>query len=558
MLDSHLLQLIDKLFPFNNYYDNQKLAILKIVKSYLAGKKFFILESPPGSGKSVIGVTAAKVISAIEGFAKTYGPDTIVLTKTKSLQTQYYEFPPKIPMLTSAANYECNLFPNIEDTYYNNGECIKAICPVLDRCNYRVKKGEFVGSDVGVLNYAYFFTTKEFNPKIVIYDEAHSLESTICEFNSFALREDEIERIVIYLAKADIPSEMDVDSIESRLKTLINVLDNLDFELGKQLAVSIYMDLAQILAYVNIHVNQLEAIIIENSGSADVVNYKESYKRAKRAANFINGHVSRLKAFSVSTCDWVKVIPKSDTLTIKPLYAEEFSSKIFSRPLFNILMSGTICGISEFLTSLNISPDEADYLCLDSSYKAENRPFMNLNLPGLNKSNKDELLPLYVSTIDNIIEQLHTNYGSLRGIIHTISYDNAEFIKSLSKYRSIMYVPERGSSLNLKNVLMEADNTVLVSPSILEGMDLKDDLSRFQIFLKVPFAYIGDPWVRRRMDLSKDWYARDAIVKVIQGYGRSIRSRDDFAFTFMLDQNFSSLISRNQEKIPKWFSDAVK
>jgi len=128
----------------------------------------------------------------------------------------------------------------------------------------------------------------------------------------------------------------------------------------------------------------------------------------------------------------------------------------------------------------------------------------------------------------------------------------------MSKYASIMYVPERGSNLDIKKIMESKSNTILVSPSIIEGMDLKDDLSRFQIFLKVPFAYLGDPWIKCRMELNRNWYSREAVVKIIQGYGRSIRSKDDYAFTFMLDNNFVNLMDRNVELFPKWFKEAVK
>jgi Rad3-related DNA helicase len=36
--------------------------------------------------------------------------------------------------------------------------------------------------------------------------------------------------------------------------------------------------------------------------------------------------------------------------------------------------------------------------------------------------------------------------------------------------------------------------TVLISPSLHLGLDLKDDLSRFQIITKVPYLSLADRW----------------------------------------------------------------
>jgi len=41
--------------------------------------------------------------------------------------------------------------------------------------------------------------------------------------------------------------------------------------------------------------------------------------------------------------------------------------------------------------------------------------------------------------------------------------------------------------------------TVLISPSMMEGVDLADDMSRFQILCKVPFPYLGDAAIKKRM-----------------------------------------------------------
>ena len=120
-----------------------------------------------------------------------------------------------------------------------------------------------------------------------------------------------------------------------------------------------------------------------------------------------------------------------------------------------------------------------------------------------------------------------------------------------------MIVPENRDLLDIDKFMKNNTNKIIVSPSILEGIDLKNDFSRFQIFIKVPFASLGDNWVKKRMESDSNWYARDTILKIVQGAGRSIRSKDDWAHTFILDSNINRLFRDHQYMFPKWFLEAV-
>jgi Rad3-related DNA helicase len=53
------------------------------------------------------------------------------------------------------------------------------------------------------------------------------------------------------------------------------------------------------------------------------------------------------------------------------------------------------------------------------------------------------------------------------------------------------------------------------------------------------------------------WYIWNTILRLIQAYGRSVRSKDDFANTYILDSSISYLIRDANDMLPKWFSDAI-
>ena len=105
-----------------------------------------------------------------------------------------------------------------------------------------------------------------------------------------------------------------------------------------------------------------------------------------------------------------------------------------------------------------------------------------------------------------------------KGIIHTTSYAQVRFIERLlsreNRRRLISTDPEIprdeivakhwGYSTSSGN---EKFKSVLISPSLHTGINLKDDQSRFQIVVKIPYPSRGDRWIetKRRLDGGK-WY----------------------------------------------------
>ena len=100
--------------------------------------------------------------------------------------------------------------------------------------------------------------------------------------------------------------------------------------------------------------------------------------------------------------------------------------------------------------------------------------------------------------------------------------------------------------------------TVVMGPSLLEGLNLVDDLSRFQIFLKVPYPHLGDKYVAAKLNYSQKWYNWKTSVSVLQGVGRSIRTPEDWAVTYLIDGCFSDLFNSAGNQFPPEFRARVK
>ena len=99
------------------------------------------------------------------------------------------------------------------------------------------------------------------------------------------------------------------------------------------------------------------------------------------------------------------------------------------------------------------------------------------------------------------------------------------------------------------------NNSVLISPSLHTGVDFKDDKARFQIIFKVPFM-AGDEQVSARRRKDPNWYFGQAVTQMIQSYGRTTRSVDDYSVTYILDKRALHYL-KNDNFTPEWVKEAV-
>lgn len=75
------------------------------------------------------------------------------------------------------------------------------------------------------------------------------------------------------------------------------------------------------------------------------------------------------------------------------------------------------------------------------------------------------------------------------------------------------------------------------------------------ILQAIPYPSKGDRWTDVKRDRDSAWYNWQTALALVQAYGRSVRSKDDWAYTFILDSAFDGFISRN--KLPTWFTEAI-
>ena len=245
----------------------------------------------------------------------------------------------------------------------------------------------------------------------------------------------------------------------------------------------------------------------------------------------------------------------------KPLDISSYCKGVFEKCSKTMITSATILNAKAFCRSVGLNPDEVKFIQVESEFPVENRPIYILNIAYLNFRNLQ--LQEVKSSITRAIDNIMTMHKNDKGIIHTTSYEQIDFIKEnisqTNARRLIITDPE----IQRDEVIAQHTNnttkpTVLISPSLHTGLDLKNELSRFQIMTKVPYPNKGDRWISAKRERDEEWYYWQTALKLIQAYGRSIRSHEDWAKTYILDSSFGYFVRKNRNILPAWFIQAIR
>jgi Rad3-related DNA helicase len=200
--------------------------------------------------------------------------------------------------------------------------------------------------------------------------------------------------------------------------------------------------------------------------------------------------------------------------------------------------------------------DEADvgFISIPSPFPVENRPVIAVGIGRMVQSEIDRTLPQLAQAVKHIMD----NHPNEKGIVHCHSYKIQNYLRRNIKSSRILYHDSDNRDAILEKHKNSSKPTVLLSPSMTEGVDLKDDLSRFQVICKIPYPYLGDKLIRKKMNKWSWWYPLQTAKTIVQATGRSIRSNDDHAVTYILDSDWDRFYSKHRPMFPEEFREAIK
>jgi Rad3-related DNA helicase len=259
---------------------------------------------------------------------------------------------------------------------------------------------------------------------------------------------------------------------------------------------------------------------------------------------------------STSTRNIVKNPGKDQELVFNCLEESYMMHKYFHKHReFTVLMSATFGDPSEYLKGLALK--NAKYLKMDNSFDFERSPIYYYNKHRMSYKEIERNLPWLYDKVDEILDK----HKDENGIIHSVSYDLCmkiyNNVSNKNKKRILVYSGTEEKQQVL-DILKKNKNKVVVGPSLLEGIDLFDNICRFIIFAKVPYLSLGDKFVKAKMNINHGWYQWKSVLSLIQGFGRGIRHKEDYCCGYILDACFSDLFSSSRKSFSSEFINRIK
>jgi Rad3-related DNA helicase len=262
---------------------------------------------------------------------------------------------------------------------------------------------------------------------------------------------------------------------------------------------------------------------------------------------------------SDSRTKWVLDTPEEDDpakLVFRPIHVGAYlKSRVWSRADTIILSSATIpyqSNTAQWLERIGIDPDENTWtnISAPSPFPASNRPVsLEYFVGSLTTEGKERNENEVVKTI----RELAGKHEGQQGLIHTVSYDWAE---TLHEHLSDIAMLHRNDDQDAKEVVSDwqSDNRdILLSPAMMEGVDLEGDQCRWQVLATVPYPNLSNPRISYLKNEDNSWFYKMTAMRIVQSAGRAVRSKDDRAIYYVLDNHFTNMTSH----FPDWFRDAI-
>ena len=542
MLDG-LLQKFPEPFTPNK---SQVKLIKNIEQAFADGHKFVVCSAPTGSGKSFISKTlgnasnepSADYVELVESYQiykqnnlggyqneaedeKPFG--AFALTITKALQDQYKELFDDVDVLKGKSNYQCSYDENftVENAPCVHIKSLKEDCWKKNSCPYYNARNKALVSKFATLNYNMFFALPSHvkRKQYLICDEASELEDQLVKEFSCQVNFDFLKKSMVIIRP--FPSNTDYGKVGKWVNTLCQDIED--------------------------RVDELRDEIINKSSKLPPLSLNE---RKNEVILLLNVH-SKLRAIVDTWHDSEYLFERvAKGINFMPLKVDKLSRYLFECADKVILMSATIIDPANFCKTLGI--DKFKYIEAESTFDPKKAPIYANTKIKLNYSNMLANLP----KIAEQVKQICDHHANDKGLIHTQTNTITKYLQDNVKCTRILFREPGVRNEEILDKHFSSDKpTIMASPSMSHGVDLKDDLARFQIIIKAPYLPTNDKRVERMMKSDFNWYTNKMLSSLIQACGRGVRSNKDHCVTYILDAAIVENILKYKHKIPKYFLD---
>lgn len=545
---------LNSAFPFPEYRDHQR-ELLEEAAGWLfevEGVDNVIIDAPTGVGKSPVNVALGRLSDS-----------AFYTTPQKGLRRQLEnddDLRPYHSVVRARDDYICN-YPDAPDVSCSDCEvandpstgCYRKPCP------YWNAKEEAMDDRVATLTFSYLIVDKflpdttpitkedgtEYDLQVsfrdrdlLIVDEAHCLETQVASLHAgYALSESTLGSTQRgYRKRFYQEYRQSAESAESPLTT------------------------DDILVELRTFTENLEKEVARMRASSSAVT--EEVKR-------LNGLVRKLQHCIRETEDglpWVvspESLPADEdefTIEVQPVWVDRFLQEyVWSRADKRVLSTATMPYRDEperWMTRLGLDPDRTEVISKPMPFPAENRPVHTRGMIDRFTSGRDRDDEIENRVVDALGWILETHPGE-KGLIHTVSYQRAKRYYEHFQDNAVRHRRNEGTEEAVER-WQRSDAPMLFSPIMMEGVDLDDDMCRWQALTKVPFASLADDRASYLLYEEQDdrWYNENAARKIVQAVGRGVRGKEDYCDFYVLDESFVDV--REEAEFPEWFTAAIR
>jgi ATP-dependent DNA helicase DinG len=543
----------------------QQTDVLEEIFKNWGSYSYFACSLPVGVGKTYIATGIADALK------KAY-----IITSTLQLQNQYETSWDEIVNLKGRSNYTCNVNPNftVDAAPCAANKDLYADCMQHKTCSYYNQKNLAIQSRAMITNPVYMlysthcgFAKDEESPwvkrDVLIIDEAHNLENHLVSFAESTI--DPIKYHEDFGCDTDKfqftgDQVADYMMINDILSILLDKAQELAEKLEKEFPVAKFTG--------------VDPRVWARGFSEKAA---EKVRKMNVKMNAVDKAIQPLKIFfsTHSTPEelsrrWLMTkIDGQNVVKLSPIYGDFLFKEYFGTLADKfIFLSATLGTKQAFSKELGLVESELLYVETDSPFPPEKSPVIVMPSIKLSKDHYENNAKKAGGLIDEILK-LHPNQ---RGIIHCVTYDLQKHIfngvtpanrkrllcrdmDTLSGKIEIKGYPKKYKNEELLKLheTSKQTNTILLSPSMMEGVDLHDDLSEFQVIIKLPWANLGDARIRLKSQLDPNWYANKMWLSILQASGRSTRHEEDSSTTYLLDENAKYFYDQWKHNLPSWF-----
>ena len=549
-----------------NFRQNQLDAIISIIISFFT-KENYIIEAPTGSGKSIIALLVADTLNYY------FGLNGYILISDLSLLDQYTRdvdtFFPDFKFLKGQDNYYCSenqlTYPfgmcSLQGLSYKD----KNNLPCAENCPYLLARRESIKSNVTLMTYQAWLIQRNYIPMIMcdnpeghpfkqreftICDEAHKLAEIVQDHFTPIININDCNKLseIVQNACNEFGAQMSLDISASPLHYK-NLIDKIFAEENNE---KLYKHIREFYNAIS-NFGELETSIKNLVGKHDSKSPSKQQIKLLHAAGWAKEYCCKIEDYismigETGTWAIVKNQVNEDTIKFNCLDESYLLKEHFHYNAGNKLyMSATIGEPINYINS--ISSINNRYLSIPSTFDFSKSPIFYDNEYKLSYDKKIENLPKVIKKIINIIN----SHKDVKGIIQTGSYSFSDSLYNSVppeiKDRLLIYNDSKHKEEQLA-IFNKSNNKILIGPSLLEGIDLKDDLCRFIIVMKIPYPSLGDKFVEKKFKSNPQWYMWKTVNALIQGIGRGVRNEYDWCETYILDGTLDNILLRNRNLIP--------